>query len=271
MPPDVLGGLLPDALRPAWPAPAGITALMSGRAGGVSAAPFDSLNLRPPALGGEGQDADQAVLENQRRFGLALGAQPVWLRQTHGSDVARLGPEHLQPGAALPLADASVCTEPGIACAVLVADCLPVLLCSADGRAVGAAHAGWRGLAGGVIDRVAEALCAAAACPSDQLLAWLGPCIGPRAFEVGEDVLLAFGADPAAPDPALFRPSPRADGSLRWRANLAGLARRRLAALGVARVSGGEWCTVESGSRFFSFRRDGRTGRMAAAVAIRGS
>lgn len=270
MPPDAPGALLPAALRPDWPAPASITALMSGRAGGVSTAPFDSLNLRPPALGGEGQDAEQAVLENQRRFGLALGAQPVWLHQTHGTTVVRLERGHLRPGAALPPADASVCTEPGIACAVLVADCLPLLLCSADGRAVGAAHAGWRGLASGVIDRVVEALCAAASCPPDQLLAWLGPCIGPRAFEVGEDVLRAFGERPAAPDAVLFRPSPRADGSLRWRADLVGLARRRLAALGVAQVSGGEWCTVEHGSRFFSFRRDGRTGRMAAAIAVRG-
>jgi YfiH family protein len=264
-----LSDLLAGAIRPAWSAPAAVSALMSGRAGGVSVAPFDGLNLRPPALGGEGMDEAAAVLENQRRFTVALGAQPAWLDQVHGADVVRLTVEHLEPGATLPRADASICTVPGIACTVLVADCLPVLLCSTDGRAVGAAHAGWRGLAGGVIDHTVAALCEAADCAPDQVLAWLGPCIGPRAFEVGADVLQAFGVDPAQPDQTLFRPSPRADGSLRWRADLVALARRRLAALGVGQVSGGGWCTVEGGSRFFSFRRDGRTGRMAAGIALR--
>ena len=243
---------------------------MSTRAGGVSQPPFDSLNLRPPALGGEGVDDPAAVLENQHRFAVALGAQPVWLNQVHGAEVVRLTRANVEDGSPLPRADASICTEPGIACTVLVADCLPVLLCSADGRAVGAAHAGWRGLAGGVVDNTVAALCAAANCRADQLLAWLGPCIGPRAFEVGEDVLRAFGADPASPDVALFVPSPRPDGAMRWRANLAGLARQRLAALGVAQVSGGRWCTAEAGSRFFSYRSEPRTGRLAAAVACRG-
>jgi len=268
---------LPDAIRPDWPAPAGVRALMSSRAGGVSLPPFDSLNLRPPALGGEDLDEPSAVLENQHRFAVALGAQPVWLNQVHGADVVRLSTAHVQDGAPLPRADASICTVPGIACTVLVADCLPVLLCSADGRAVGAAHAGWRGLAAGVLDNTVAALCAASGCRADQLLAWLGPCIGPRAFEVGEDVLRAFGVDPAAPaEPAApgaawFVPSPRPDGALRWRANLVGLARQRLAGLGVGQVSGGAWCTVEGGSRFFSYRREPRTGRLAAAIACRGA
>jgi len=267
---DAVG--LPDALRPDWAAPTAITALMSTRAGGVSTAPFDALNLRPPGLRGDAVDAPEAVLENQRRFAAALGAAPVWLDQVHGADVVRLTAGHLQPGAGLPRADASICTEAGIACTVLVADCLPVLFCTADGRAVGAAHAGWRGLAAGVLDRTVAALCAAAGCGPDQVLAWLGPCIGPAAFEVGADVLQGFGADPDAPADAhpLFRPSPRPDGSPRWRADLAGLARQRLAALGVGPVSGGGWCTVADSSRFFSFRRDPRTGRLAAAVAIRG-
>lgn len=266
------GGLrvgLIDLLRPAWPASAGISALMSTRRGGVSAAPFDSLNLRPPALGGDAVDEPAAVLENQRRFGQALGAQPVWLNQVHGHTVVRLSAEHLRPGAGLPVADASVCTVPGIACTVLVADCLPVLLCSADGRGVAAAHAGWRGLAGGVLDHTVAALCEAVSCSPGELLAWLGPCIGQPAFEVGDDVLRAFGADPQAPDWQLFQPSPRPDGSPRWRANLVDLARRRLAGLGVVQVSGGAWCTVTDGSRFFSFRRQARTGRMAAAIALR--
>lgn len=266
-------GGLPDALRPDWPAPASVAALMSTRAGGVSAPPFDGLNLRPAALGGDGVDDPAAVAENQRRFAAALGAAPVWLDQVHGADVVRLTADHLRPGAPLPRADASVCTEAGIACTVLVADCLPVLFCDRDGRGVAAAHAGWRGLAGGVLEHTVAALCAAAGCPPARLLAWLGPCIGPQAFEVGADVLAAFGADPQRPGgDALFRPRPRADGSPRWLADLPGLARRRLAAAGVGGVSGGGWCTVAEGSRFFSFRRDGArgpTGRLAAAVALR--
>jgi len=263
---------LPSALRPDWPAPACVVALMSTRAGGVSQPPFDSLNLRPPGLGGEAMDEAEAARQNQRRFAAALGAEPVWLDQVHGADVLRLGAGHLPADAVLPRADASLCTEPGIACAVLVADCLPVLLCSADGKGVAAAHAGWRGLAAGVVDHTVGRLCEAAGCAPDGLLAWLGPCIGQQAFEVGVEVLLAFGSDPLAPDPAMFRPSPRPDGSARWRANLMLLARRRLLALGVrqSQISGGAWCTVTDASRFFSFRRDGRTGRMAAGIALRG-
>lgn len=269
---DAVGAALPlpDAIRPDWAAPAGVRALMSTRAGGVSVAPFERLNLRPPGLPGAAVDDPAAVHENQRRFAAALGAQPVWLDQVHGADVLRLTSGHARPGAPLLRADASICTEPGIACTVLVADCLPVLLCSRDGGVVGAAHAGWRGLAGGVLDHTVAALCEAAGCAPADLLAWLGPCIGPAAFEVGADVLQAFGADPqglAPADVSLFRFSPRADGSPRWRADLAGLARRRLAALGVAAVSGGRWCTVDSPARFFSFRRTPVTGRMAAAIA----
>lgn len=276
MRPELAVGPLPDAIRPDWGAPAGVQALMSTRAGGVSVAPFDSLNLRPPGLPGAAVDDPAAVHENQRRFAAALGAQPVWLDQVHGADVLRLSPDHLRPGAALVRADASICTEPGVACTVLVADCLPVLFCSPDsrsGRVVGAAHAGWRGLAAGVLDNTVAALCEAAGCAPADLLAWLGPCIGPAAFEVGADVLQAFGADPQDPsraDAGLFRFSPRPDGSARWRADLAGLARQRLAALGVGRVSGGGWCTVDGASRFFSFRRSPVTGRMAAGIALVG-
>jgi len=257
---------LPQALRPDWQAPPAVRSLMSTRLGGVSAAPFHSLNLRPPGLRGDAVDDAAAVFENQRRFAAALGATPVWLDQVHGTRVVRLGPADLAPGAPLQQADASISTSPGIACTVLVADCLPVLLCSDDGRAVGAAHAGWRGLAAGVVDQTVAALCAAAQCPPERLIAWLGPCIGPAAFEVGAEVLDAFAGDPA--QASCFAFSPRADGSPRWRANLPLLARQRLAALGVRRVSGGYWCTATDASRFFSFRRDGRTGRLAAAVAV---
>lgn len=253
----------PDALRPDWPAPRSVCALMSTRRGGVSAPPYDSLNLRPPALGGECDDA-AAVGENQRRFARALGAAPVWLDQVHGSTVVRLSAADLLPGRPLHRADASVSTVPGVACAVLVADCLPLLLASRDGRAVGAAHAGWRGLAAGVIEAAVTATCEAAGCPPRDLLAWIGACIGPRAFEVGADVVEAC-AGPGA----RFVPRRRADGSPGWLADLAGLARDRLGAAGVAAVGGGRWCTVSDPLRFFSFRRDRVTGRMAAAVGIR--
>lgn len=240
--------------------------MMSTRRGGVSGAPFDSLNLRPPGLPGSDQDLPAAVHENQRRFAAALGARPVWLNQVHGAQVLRLGDG--QAANPLPTADASICTEPGIACCVLVADCLPVLLCAADGAGVGAAHAGWRGLAAGVLDNSVAALCRATGVAPDQVLAWLGPCIGQAAFEVGADVLAAFGADPDRPDRGLFVPRQRADGSPGWLANLPELARRRLAALGVVQISGGGWCTVADDSRFFSFRRDRVTGRLAAAIAL---
>jgi YfiH family protein len=250
-------------IRPDWSADARIGALMSTRVGGVSAAPFDSLNL-----GRSVGDAAEAVAENRRRFEVALGAAPVYLSQVHGVRVLRLrsatwseeGPHE---------ADASVTTEPDMACTVMVADCLPVLFAAPGARGVAAAHAGWRGLAGGVLEATVSALCDAAACRPDQLSAWLGPCIGPRQFEVGEDVVRAFGPGAAlcfAPrGPAHVGP----DGSPRWLADLAGLARDRLQAADVQRVSGGGWCTVEERSRFFSFRRDRVTGRMAAAVWIR--
>jgi YfiH family protein len=160
-------------------------------------------------------------------------------------------------------ADASFTIEPGIVCAVQVADCLPVLFAAPAARGVAAAHAGWRGLAGGVLEAGIGALCAAARCEPGELQAWLGACIGPRRFEVGSDVLEAFGADPLGESPAFvpFKPG-------KWHADLPLLASERLRAAGVRAISGGDWCTVEAPSRFFSFRRDGVTGRMAAAVWI---
>ena len=259
--------LLPQAIRPDWPAPPGVVALMSTRQGGVSQAPFDSLNLRPPGLPGADADDPAAVRQNQHRFAIALGARPVWLNQVHGAEVLRLHAGMALD--ALAQADASICTEPGLACAVLVADCLPVLLCTDDGSGVAAAHAGWRGLAAGVLDNSVAALCRATGRAPQDLLAWLGPCIGPAAFEVGEDVLLAFDADPARPDPGCFMARQRSDGSAAWLANLPALARQRLGALGLHRISGGGWCTVGDASRFFSFRRDRRCGRLAAGIALR--
>ena len=245
-----------DWLVPDWAAP-GVGAAMTTRAGGIGRPPFDTLNLRF-----EVGDDDAAVALNRARLAEAIGAVPVYLNQVHGAAVARLGAADARPGAPIHTADACITLEPGIACTAQVADCLPVLFVAPGGRGVGAAHAGWRGLAGGVLEATVAALCEAAACAPGDLQAWLGASIGPRQFEVGADVLQAFGADPGAADPTRFgagRPG-------KWFANLPALARDRLAAAGVLRVTGGGWCTVEDASRFFSFRRDRVTGRMVAAV-----
>lgn len=243
--------------------PAEVGGFMSTRRGGVSRAPFDSLNLRPAGLRGDAVDEPAAIHENQRRFAACLdGAQPVYLNQVHGTRVVRLGRLDLSPSAGFPEADASVTTEPGIACTVLVADCLPVLLAAPGGRAVGAAHAGWRGLSAGVVEATLAALCEAAGCEPAEVSAWLGACIGPAAFEVGDDVREAFGSAGAL----AFRPRAQPG---KWWADLPALARQRLAAVGVQRVAGGTWCTHGEPSRFYSFRRDKVTGRHAAAVWIR--
>lgn len=246
-------------LRPAWLAPANVGAAMSQRAGGVSTGPYASLNLGVAVA-----DEPAAVAENRARFGAALGAQPVWLRQVHGVKVLRLhaggDSAHGEP------ADAAWTTDPGVACTVQVADCLPVLFTLRDGSAVAAAHAGWRGLAAGVLEATVQALCEGRGVAPSEVLAWLGPCIGPRQFEVGADVLQAFGEDPAAPDSHRFVYRPRSDGAPRWLANLPLLAAERLAAVGLQRITSAGACTVEEASSFFSFRRDGVTGRMAAAV-----
>ncbi len=250
-------------LRPDWPAPAGVGAAMSTRAGGVSSGAYASLNLGVAV----GDDA-AAVAANRARFSAALGAQPVWLRQVHGVKVLRLH----AGGDTTPAepADAAWTTDLGVACTVQAADCLPVLLALRDGSAVAAAHAGWRGLSAGVLEAAVAALCTSAGAgrrvAPAEVLAWLGPCIGPREFEVGAEVLQAFGEDPAAPDARRFVFRARPDGAARWLANLPRLAHERLAAAGVRQVSDAAACTVEQASAFFSFRRDGVTGRMAAAV-----
>jgi polyphenol oxidase len=249
--------LIPEPLAPR------VGAVMTAREGGVSAAPFNWLNL-----GSAAGDDQAAVRANRERFAAAIGATPVFLKQVHGARVVRLSAIDASPGAPVHEADASVTTEPGIACTVLVADCLPVLLAAPQGRAVAAAHAGWRGLSGGVVDAALKAVCEAGACAPDEVHAWLGACIGPRRFEVGADVLQAFGVDARSADPLRFAAAPAVNGVPKWLANLAQLARDRLARAGVVRVTGGRWCTVEDASRFFSFRRDRVTGRMAAAIWI---
>ncbi len=234
-------------LLPEWPAPPAVRALVTTRAGGVSRGPYASLNLADHV-----GDTAAAVAENRRRLCARLPAEPLWLRQVHGSAV-------VDAAAAAPdaEADAALTRQPGTVCAVLTADCLPVLLCSRSGRTVCAAHAGWRGLAGGVLEAAVAAL---AESPED-LLAWLGPAIGPRAFEVGDEVRAAFLA--AAPQAeAAFAPA--APG--KWLADLYLLARQRLQAAGVVRIFGGGLCTFSDAARFYSYRRDGITGRMAALI-----
>jgi len=249
-------------LRPAaWPAASG--SAMSTRRGGISAAPFDDLNLGARRGGG---DDPAAVAENRRRFAAALGARPVFLAQVHGTAVVRLGAADAEPGAPVHEADAAVTTVPGLACTVLVADCLPVLLADRHGRVVGAAHAGWRGLAGGVVEATIAALRAAGegVAPAD-LVAWLGACIGPQAFEVGAEVPAAFGAV----DAGHFRAAPARDGVPKWFGDLPALAAARLTRAGVHEIYRAGACTVADPSRFFSYRRDGRSGRLAAAVWLR--
>ncbi len=237
---------VPEFLRPNWPAPAGVHAAMTTRAGGVSQGPYASFNLASHV-----GDEAAAVSENRRRLRAALDlpAEPAWLEQVHGIRVVAL------PGPAPGPADAAVTFTPGSVCAVLVADCLPVFLAGRDGRRLGVAHAGWRGLAAGII----EATVAALECTPGELVAWLGPSIGPAAFEVGGEVRDALIARDAGSAIA-FRPGREG----RWLADLPALARRRLAGAGVGVVHGGELCTHSDPARFYSYRRDGATGRMAA-------
>lgn len=233
---------------------------MSLRSGGVSAPPWDGLNLSF-CVG----DDPAAVACNRARFAAAIGARPVWLNLVHGRHVLCLAAD-TEDSPATP-ADAAWTMACGVACTVTAADCLPVLLALRDGRAVAAAHAGWRGLAAGVLEATLRALCQGAGAHPAEVQAWLVPCIGPRHFEVGLDVLQAYGVAPQQAGPSAgFVLRTRADGTARWLADLQGLAARRLAAAGVTEVCRTEACTVQDASRFFSFRRSAVTGRMAAAI-----
>jgi polyphenol oxidase len=244
----------PALILPDWPAPAGVRAAFTLRSGGVSRPPFDSFNIAAHV-----GDEPRAVEENRARLRecLELPAEPAWLTQMHAWRVADLDAEGSH-GPREP-ADGAVTRIPGRICAIQVADCMPVLFASADGSAIGAAHAGWRGLAGGVLEAVVRAM----RVPSERLLAWLGPAIGQAHFEVGEEVRAAFlAADPGAA--TAFTANPRG----RWQCDLYALARLRLTALGVTSVHGGGWCTFADPDRFFSYRRDSRCGRMAALIWI---
>lgn len=262
-------------IEPDWPAPPGVRAASTLRAGGVSVGPYASLNL-----GIHVGDDGVRVAENRNRLATVLGlpSEPLWLNQVHGTrtllaeaqhsagpssspDPAGTGPpQQRHPGGGLPRsgpasADALGTRSSGVVCAVMTADCLPLLLCSRDGAAVAAVHAGWKGLVNGVVESAVTAL------GTRKLLAWMGPAIGPDAFEVGNEVREIFlrkGLD--------FAQGFHAAAGDKWRADLYGLARITLQRLGVTEIHGGGWCTFSRADDFFSYRRDGATGRMATLI-----
>jgi len=243
---------------PHWPdLPANVTALATTRIGGVSRAPYDDgqggggLNL-----GLHVGDDSTLVLQNRARVETAFPGQPAWLAQVHGIAVV----DAAKVGSDAPVADASFATQAGAVCAIMTADCLPVLFADMAGKVVGGAHAGWRGLASGVLGETIKAMREAGA---GEITAWLGPAIGPTAFEVGEDVRSVFtGAVPGAQ--TAFAPYP--DRAGKYLADMNALAKLMLAADGVTRVWGGEHCTVTEADRFYSYRRDGVTGRQASLI-----
>lgn len=239
---------LTQLLRPDWPAPATVRACVTTRAGGISLPPYDSFNL-----GDHVGDDPAAVSENRRRLSEQFGIHPAWLKQVHGVVVADADPAQVME------ADASWTDQAHIACTVMTADCLPVLFCDRAGTRVAAAHAGWRGLAAGVLEAAALSLNVA----PQELLVWLGPAIGPKAFEVGAEVREVFVKDMPQAE-AAFVPSINAG---RFMADIYELARLRLARFGITAVYGGGFCTVTD-PRFFSYRRSPNTGRFASLVWI---
>ena len=239
-----------DWIIPAWPVPPHVRALVTTRAGGVSSPPFDSLNL-----GFATEDAAPAVAENRRRLRTLLPQEPRWLKQVHGAHVVSAESVRERPEA-----DAAIARERNTVCAILIADCLPVLFSDREGTIVAAAHAGWRGLAAGVLENTVDTMTAAGVA-ADHIIAYIGPAIGPYAFEVGNEVRAAYvDRDGGAAD--AFSPN----GAGKWLADLPRLARRALARRGVTAIFGGNLCTYSDPKRFYSYRRDKVTGRMAAVI-----
>jgi YfiH family protein len=239
--------LLEHCIIPDWPAPANVKSLQTTRVGGFSSTPYDSLNL-----GDHVGDAPMSVARNRMLLNTLLPSEPVWLNQMHGTVVA-----NADMASCLPQADACIARHSDAVCVVMTADCLPVLLCDTQGSVVGVAHAGWKGLAAGVIEAAVQAM---EAVPQD-LLAWLGPAISQQAFELGDEVRALFAdADPHAA--AAFIPGQPG----KWLADIYALARLRLNLLGVTQIYGGNYCTYSDAGRFFSYRRDGATGRMGTFI-----
>ena len=242
---------LADCIVPSWPAPPNVRAFVTTRAGGVSSGPYATLNV-----GFSTADERSAVEANRARLAALLPAEPRWLSQVHGARVVRAE----TVADRLEAADAAITREPHTVCAVLIADCLPVLLSDRAGTVVGAAHAGWRGLAAGVLDNTVSEICRDNTAPED-LIAFLGPAIGPRAFEVGDDFYGAFTDNDSGSAAAFER-----TGAGKWHADLFALARRALARCGLSEVHGGGLCTYSDAQRFYSYRRGKVTGRMAAVI-----
>ena len=243
--------LIEHCIIPDWPAPKQVRTLQTTRLGGVSSTPYDSLNL-----GDHVGDAPLAVAHNRMLLNTLLPSEPVWLEQAHGTLVANA--DH---ASCLPQADACIARHRAAVCVVMTADCLPVLLCDKQGSVVGAAHAGWKGLAAGVIEATVQAMNVA----PQNLMTWLGPAISQDAFEVGDEVRAAFIA--AQPQAAVaFIPGQQG----KWRADIYALARLRLNALGITQIYGGDHCTYREREKFFSHRRDGVTGRMGTFIWLDG-
>lgn len=230
---------------PDWPAPQTVHALSTTRIGGFSLPPWDSFNM-----GDHVGDAPERVLNNRSRLRMRLPSDPVWLEQVHGCEVLTTRQGSCR-------ADARFSRQANEVCVVMTADCLPVLLCSKDGRAVAAVHAGWRGLAAGVLEQALHCF----EQPTSAIMAWLGPAIGPAAFEVGGEVRELFLQQRQQAEAAFV-----SNGQGKWLADIYALARQRLQAQGVEDIYGGEFCTYTDSRRFFSYRRDGRTGRMASMI-----
>lgn len=236
-----------DWFLPDWPAPPNVRSLQTTRLGGVSVAPYDSLNL-----GDHVGDNPLAVAHNRLLLNRLMPSEPVWLEQVHGTQVV-----NADLASCRPCGDAAVARHPGSVCVVMTADCLPVLLCDETGSVVGAVHAGWRGLCDGVIEATVEAMTV----KPETLMVWLGPAISQAAFEVGPEVRVAFMAhDPQAASAFVSG----ADG--KWQADIYHLAQQRLQALGINRIYGGQHCTYREQQQFFSYRRDGVTGRMGSFI-----
>lgn len=249
-----------NRLLPDWPGlPENVRAFTTLRTGGCSTAPYDD------GKGGGGfnvgqhvGDDPESVTRNRHVLRTMLPAEPLWLAQVHGNRVART--EDFKEAVAPPQADACITAEANQVCAIMTADCLPVLFSDAEGRVVGAAHAGWRGLLDGVLQATVEAMRSEGA---RHISAWMGPAIGPDAFEVGDEVRQRF-AERYPQALSCFLPKPEAEG--KYMADLYALARLVLASAGIERVHGGDCCTVTDAARFYSYRRDGRTGRMVSVI-----